>query len=127
MKTIKTNSAPKKLESARFAARGGIATSLILACVNLTARGLVHMNLHSDAAIVIEMVFLPLILLATLVFLIGDFIRPVTRPYALLALLLSVPGALLVSSLSLRGRRTDGSRGAERYRARERACVERAE
>ena len=46
------------------------------------------MNL-SDAAIVIEMVFLPLVLLATLVFVIRDLIGPATRLSAVIALFLS--------------------------------------
>lgn len=82
-----------------------IATSLILACLNLllvgVARALIYLN-HLDAAIVIEMVFLPVLLLATVVFILRDLIRPGTRLYALLAILLSVPGALLVSSIRLR-------------------------
>jgi hypothetical protein len=82
-----------------------IATSLVLASLNLFLVGvfwsLIHIN-HPDAAIVVEMVLVPLLLLATLVFLVRDLIKPSNRLHALLALLLSVPSVFVVSSIRLR-------------------------
>ena len=82
-----------------------IATSLVLASLNLLLVGvfwsLIHIS-HPDAAIVAEMVFLPLLLLATPVFLVRDLTKPSTRLHALLALLVSAPAVFLVSSIRLR-------------------------
>ncbi len=67
--------------------------SVILALINLLLTGLawigIYLN-HKDTAIVIGMVFIPILLLLTFVFLIRDLIKPTTRIRGLLALILSV-------------------------------------
>ena len=77
-----------------------IATSLMLALLNLLLLGafwsFVASN-HADAAILVQMVLVPSLLSATLLFVIRDFIKPSTRTQAFLAILLSIPSGLLVS------------------------------
>jgi len=82
-----------------------VSTSVVFAVLNLFLVGfalmLTYANL-SDLAILIEMVLLPLALLATAVFAIRDLLRRSTRVHAVVAVLLSVPGVLLVFSINLR-------------------------
>jgi chromate transport protein ChrA len=82
-----------------------IATSLVLALLNLLLVGifwgLSRMN-YPEAAIVVEMVILPSLLLATFAFLTRDLIKSGNRLQAFLASLLSIPTVLLVSSIRLR-------------------------
>jgi hypothetical protein len=79
--------------------------SVTLALINLLLAGLawvgIYLN-HKDTAIVIGMVFVPILLLLTLVFLIRDLIKPATRLHGLLALILSVPSAVLLSFMRIR-------------------------
>ncbi len=82
-----------------------LTNSVTLSLINLLLAGLalagIYLN-HKDAAIVIGMVFVPILLLLTFVFLIRDLIRPATRLHGLLALILSVPGAVLLSFVRIR-------------------------
>ena len=82
-----------------------LATSLVFALSNLLFTGCALIFAYTtlaDMAIMIEMVLLPLLLLATAVFAIRDFLRPATRLYAVVAVFLSIPGAFLVFSITLR-------------------------
>lgn len=82
-----------------------LSTSLVLAMFNLLFTGCALIFAYTtlaDVAIVIEMVFLPLLLLVTVVFAIRDLLRRATRLYAVVAVFLSIPGAWLVFSITLR-------------------------
>lgn len=81
------------------------ANSVTLSLINLLLAGVALAGIyldHKDVAIVIGMVFVPILLLLTFVFLIRDLIRPATRLHGLLALILSVPSAVLLSFMRIR-------------------------
>ena len=81
-----------------------LATSLVFALLNLLSTGCAMLFAYTslaDMAIAIEMVLLPLLLLATAVFAIRDLLRRATRLYAVMAVFLSIPGAWLVFSITL--------------------------
>ena len=86
-----------------------LAISVVLACLNLLVIGLyflgrwTHIGCCSlgSPANVLAMAVAPVVLLASLVFIVRDLIRPPTRLQAILALVLSVPSALLVLSIRM--------------------------
>ena len=86
-----------------------MAISVVLACLNLLLIGLsflgrwTHIGCCSlgSPANVLAMVVIPVVLLASLVFVVRDLIRPPTRLQALLALVLSIPSAILVLSIHM--------------------------
>jgi hypothetical protein len=86
-----------------------LAISVVLACLNLLLIGLsflgrwTHVGCCSlgSPANILAMTVVPVVLLASLVFLVRDLIRPPTRLQALFALVLSIPSAILVFSTHL--------------------------
>jgi hypothetical protein len=86
-----------------------LAISVVLASLNLLVIGLYFLgsrthvgccSLGSPANILI-MAVAPVVLLASLIFIVRDLIRPPTRLQAILALVLSVPSAVMVFSIHL--------------------------
>jgi hypothetical protein len=87
-----------------------LAISVFLACLNLLVIGLYFLgswthtgccSLGSPANVLI-MVVAPVVLLASVFFIVRDLLRPLTRRQAVLALALSVPSAIMVFSIRLR-------------------------
>ena len=79
--------------------------SVTLALINLLLVGFAWLGIylnHRDTTILIGMVFVPILLLLTFVFLVRDLIRPATRLHGILALILSVPSAVLLSFIRIR-------------------------
>jgi hypothetical protein len=83
--------------------------SVVLACLNLLVIGLYFLarwthvgccSLGSPANVLI-MAVAPVVLLASVIFTVRDLIRPPTRLQAILALVLSVPAAVMVFSIRL--------------------------
>ena len=83
--------------------------SVVLACLNLLLIGLYFLgswkhvgccDLGSPGNIILLAV-VPVVLLASLVFIVKDLIRATTRLQAILALVLSVPSAVMVFSIHL--------------------------
>ena len=81
-----------------------VPTGLLLAISSLLLVGLSQLLAHvgrADPAIAIDLVLLPLVVLASLIFLVRDVIRPASRVYALLGLILLLPGIILVCSIKI--------------------------
>lgn len=83
--------------------------SLILAVLNLVLIGLYFVASWRNVACcgwgsagnILLLAFVPVVLLASFVFIVRDLIRPSTRVQAILALVLSVPSAVMVFSIRL--------------------------
>ena len=85
------------------------AISVIFAVLNLVLTGLYFLASWRKVACcgwgspgnVLLLAVVPVVLLASLVFIVRDLIRPPTRLQAILALVLSVPSAIMVFSIRL--------------------------
>jgi hypothetical protein len=86
-----------------------LALSVILACLNLLLIGLYFLGSWKHVGCcdwgspgnIILLAVVPVVLLASLVFIVRDLIRATTRLQAILALVLSVPSAIMVFSIHL--------------------------
>ncbi len=86
-----------------------LAISVILACLNLLLIGLYFLGSWKHVGCcdwgspgnILLLAVVPGVLLASLVFVVRDLIRPPTRLQAVLALFLSIPSAILVFSIRL--------------------------
>jgi len=86
-----------------------LAISVVLACLNLLVIGLYFLGSRTrigccsfgSPANILIMAVAPVVLLASLIFIVRDLIRPPTRLQAILALVLSIPSAVMVFSIHL--------------------------
>jgi hypothetical protein len=84
-----------------------LAISVVLACSNLLLIGLYFLGSWKHVGCcdwgspgnILLMAVVPVVLLASLIFVVRDLIRPPTRLQALLALALSIPSVILIFSI----------------------------
>jgi hypothetical protein len=86
-----------------------LAISVVLASLNLLLIGLYFLASWKHVGCcdfgtpgnVVLLAIVPVVLLACVIFIVRDLIRPPTRLQALLALVLSIPSVIMVSSIHL--------------------------